>query len=76
MSGQASLYSYMVLHHPLPPGFDEPALVVVAELAEGVRLVSNLVDPGEEELAIGEPLEVCFVAQEEGWTAPQFRRLR
>jgi uncharacterized OB-fold protein len=74
MSGRGTLYSYMVLHHPLPAGFEHPAIVVVVELEEGVRLVSNIAGVTAESLRIGEPLEVFFLPQEEGWTAPQFRR--
>jgi uncharacterized OB-fold protein len=74
LSGRGVLYSYMVQHHPLAPGFTGPAIVVVVELDEGIRLISNLVDVDPEDVKIGEPLEVLFVDQEEGWTAPQFRR--
>jgi hypothetical protein len=35
MSRRGFLYSYAVLHHPLPAGFDRPAIVVVVELEEG-----------------------------------------
>lgn len=55
-------------------GFDQPAIVVVVELEEGVRLVSNIAGATAESLRIGEPLEVFFLPQAEGWTAPQFRR--
>jgi uncharacterized OB-fold protein len=74
MSGRGTLYSYIVLHHPLPAGFNRPAIVVVVELEEGVRIVSNIAGATAESLRIGEPLEVFFLRQEEGWTAPQFRR--
>jgi uncharacterized protein len=75
-SGRGRLYSYTVAYHPAPPGFTEPAVVVIVELDEGVRLVSNLADADPATVTIGEPLEVFFVDQEEGWTAPQFRRPR
>ena len=76
MSGRGTLYSYMVLHYPLPAGFDRPAIVAVVELEEGVRLVSNIAGATAESLRIGEPLEVFFLPQAEGWTAPQFRRVK
>lgn len=75
LSGRGVLYSYVVQHHPAAPGFDGPALVAAVELEEGVRLVSNLVGVDPDDVKIGESLEVIFVDQEEGWTAPQFRRL-
>jgi uncharacterized protein len=73
-TGRGTLYSYTVLHRPKPPGFDGPAIGIVVELEEGVRLISNIVAVDPDTLRIGEPLKVYFVAQEEGWTVPQFRR--
>jgi uncharacterized OB-fold protein len=73
MSGRATLSGYTVVHHPPAPGFDGPALVAVVELAEGVRLVTNVEAADSDELSVGDPLEVFFLKQAEGWTAPQFR---
>jgi uncharacterized OB-fold protein len=72
VSGRGRLHSYTIVHHPPPPGFTEPAVGIVVELEEGVRLISNL--EGTTPLRIGEPLEVTFLDQTEGWTVPQFRR--
>lgn len=74
VSGRGKLHSFTVVHHPPVPGFLGPAIIVLVDLDEGVRLVSNIggVDPAT--LVIGESLEVHFVPQDEGWTAPQFRR--
>ena len=74
LGGRGSLFSYVVQHYPLAPGFDGPALVVVVDLEEGIRLVSNLAYQDPDTLTIGEPLEVFFLDQEEGWTVHQFRR--
>lgn len=74
LSGRGALYSYTVQHHPPAPGFDGPALVILVELDEGVRMISNLPGVDPQDVKIGEPVEVFFVDQEEGWTAPQFRR--
>jgi uncharacterized protein len=73
MSGRATLFAYTIVHHPPAPGFAGPALVAVVELAEGVRMVTNVEAADSGELALGAPLEVFFLAQAEGWTAPQFR---
>src|SRR5438128_1885639 len=43
-SGRGRVYSWMLSQHPNRPD-DEPSIVVLVELVEGVRLVSNLVDP-------------------------------
>jgi uncharacterized OB-fold protein len=73
LSGRGTLYSYTVVHYPKVPGFDEPAVVAVIDLEEGLRLVSNLIGVPDTDLRIGLPVEVYFVDQAEGWTAPQFR---
>jgi hypothetical protein len=74
VSGRGTLYSYAVLHHPRAPGFDGPVVTVIVELDDArIRLVSNIDSEGEP-LEIGEPLELYFVDQDEGWTAPAFRR--
>lgn len=75
LSGRGRIYSFTVVHHPLPTGFDEPAIVAVVELDEGIRMVSNVVDVEAESLKIDQRLQVVFVDQDEGWTAPQFRRV-
>lgn len=40
-----------------------------------MRIVSNVDEIDPDTLRIGEPLEVYFVDQDEGWTVPQFRRV-
>jgi uncharacterized OB-fold protein len=74
VSGRGLLHSYGVVHYPQPPGFEGPAVVVVVELDEGIRIVSNVECDDPDTLRIGEPLEVFFLTQDEGWTVPQFRR--
>lgn len=72
-SGAGTLYSFVVQRHPQAPGFDGPAVIVLVELEEGVRVISNVrIDP--DDLVIGESLVVAFLDQEEGWTATEFRR--
>lgn len=75
VSGRGELYSYTFLHYPPAPGFDGPVLGVVVQLENGIRLVSNLVDDDVSNLQIGEPLEVVFVEQAEGYSLPLFRRV-
>jgi uncharacterized OB-fold protein len=42
-SGRASLYSYVIHHRPVP-GFTPPYAIAVVELAEGPRMMTNIVD--------------------------------
>jgi len=73
LSGRGTVYSYVVAHHPPIPPFDYPNLVVLVELEEGTRLVSNLVGVGPEEVEIGMPVVCEIVEVEEGFKLPQFR---
>ena len=73
-SGRGTVYSFVVHHYPAVPGFEPPFVVVLVELEEGVRLVSNLVDGGPEDVQIGMPVEVAFTEVEPGYTLPLFRR--
>jgi 3-oxo-4,17-pregnadiene-20-carboxyl-CoA hydratase alpha subunit len=72
-SGRAKIYSFVVNHHPEVPAFDYPLVVVLVELEEGVRLVSNVVDLDPADVEIGMPVEVTFVAFDDELTLPQFR---
>jgi len=60
-SGRGVVYAWAVPHHPQVPGFDYPLFVVLVELEEGVRLVSNLVDVERDQLRIGLEVEVCWL---------------
>ena len=72
-SRRATLYSYVVVHHPQIPSFDYPLVIGLAELEEGTRLVADLdgVAPGE--VRIGMPLVVDLEAVDEELTLPVLR---
>ncbi len=55
------------------PWFDEPHIVVLVDLEEGTRLVSNLVDTTPESVSIGMSVEVCFEHFDDGLVLPLFR---
>ncbi|MCU1450651.1 MAG: hypothetical protein JWP02_2821 [Acidimicrobiales bacterium] len=71
-SGRGQLFSYIVSHHPPVDGFEAPFVVAVVELAEGTRLVSNVIGASPEDLYVGMPLELDFVPVEPDMTLPQF----
>ena len=48
------------LDHLALPFFDDGYIVVLVELEEGVRLVSNLVDVAPDDASIGMPVQVRF----------------
>lgn len=72
-SGRGTVYSFVVTHHPQVPAFDYPLPIVLVELEEGTRLVSNLVDVDPERIEIGTAVEVTFVRFDDDLTLPQFR---
>ncbi|MGH0032775.1 MAG: OB-fold domain-containing protein [Myxococcota bacterium] len=73
-SGRGHVYSFVVAHHPPIPPFEYPNLVVLVELEEGTRLVSNLVGVDPADVAIGMPVEVEFTRVDDELVLPLFRR--
>lgn len=74
-SGQAELYTWSVVHrNDLPPFADRvPYVAAVVDLAEGPRMMTEVVDCPEPDLRIGLPLQAAFQAAD-GFTKPVFRR--
>jgi len=68
------IHSFVVIHQPKMPGFDYPLPVILVELDEGVRIVANLIDAAESEIAIGQSVTCEFRVVEPGYTLPVFRR--
>lgn len=65
-AGEGTVYSYVVMHHPPFPAFDPPYAVGLVELAEGVRMVSNVVGVPHDKVRIGLPVRVEFRRYEYG----------
>jgi uncharacterized OB-fold protein len=66
-AGTGTVFSYVVHHHPPVPGRDLPFVVVLVELAEGVRMVGSY---GGDSVHIGQPVKVKFVAVDGELTMP------
>lgn len=73
-SGKATLHSY-VIHHRPSPGFDPPYAIAVVELAEGPRMMTNIVGCPQtpEALELDMPLEVTFEKQTDAISLPLFK---
>ena len=73
-SGKATLYSYIIHHRPAP-GFTPPYAIAVVQLAEGPRLMTNIIEvaPTPEALVLDMPLEVAFQKLDDKITLPVFR---
>ena len=73
-SGKGVIHSYVVYHRSVHPGFKTPYEVILVELEEGVRLVSNMVDCEPNEVYIGMPVEVVVDQAFEDVAMPRFKR--
>jgi uncharacterized OB-fold protein len=73
-SGRAQLYSYVIHHRPVP-GFTPPYSIAVVELAEGPRMMTNIVNCPQtpEALQLDMPLEVLFTPLSPSISLPQFQ---
>jgi len=73
--GKGTIYSWVTYMESPHPAFKTPYSVVLVELDDGVRLISNMVDTKPEEISIGMPVEVVFDDIAEGLTLPKFRKV-
>ncbi|MFI7102865.1 bifunctional MaoC family dehydratase N-terminal/OB-fold nucleic acid binding domain-containing protein [Streptomyces sp. NPDC050161] len=71
--GAGTVHSYVVMHHPPFPAFDPPYAVALVELAEGVRMVSNVVGVAYDEVRIGMPVRLEFLRVDGELELPVFR---
>jgi uncharacterized OB-fold protein len=74
-SGRATLYSYVINHRPRPDMGTEPHSIAVVTLAEGPRMMTNIVGCPQtpEALQLDMPLEVTFAAQNDEISLPLFQ---
>jgi uncharacterized OB-fold protein len=72
-SGAGTVFSYVVMHHPPFPAFDPPYAVGLIELAEGVRIVSNITGVPYDQVRIGMPVELEFLRADDELELPVFR---
>ena len=61
-SGRGEIYTYTVAHRPPHPVFAEqcPLVIAVVELAEGLRLMTNIVGCDPADVSVGMPVQVTF----------------
>src|SRR4051794_14795828 len=52
-SGRGTVFSFVIPHHPPLPWFPDPFVVALVDLAEGTRLVTNIVGVAPEAVSIG-----------------------
>lgn len=71
------VYSYTIVHHPSHDAVRDslPYNVALIDFSDlpGVRLVSNVIDAGPDDLSVGLEVTLCWERHGETWL-PRFRR--
>ncbi len=77
-SGRGHIHTFSIVHRAPLPAFRAhvPYVVALIDLAEGPRIMTNIVGDDALECAIGDAVEVCFEARGDGAKVPQFKRTR
>lgn len=70
-TGNGTVFSYVVHHHPPVPGKKLPIVIALVELEEGVRMLGELVDAPDAE--IGMPVRVDWSKVDGELTIPVWR---
>ncbi len=73
-SGKGTIHSVVTYRESPDPAFKVPYSVVLVELEEGVKLISNMADMKSEDIQIGMSVEVVFEEVQEDITLPKFRK--
>ncbi len=74
-SGKGEVYTFTVTHQNQAPGFRDalPYVLAYVELAEGVRMLTNIVDCAPDDVRIGMPVELVFEDVTAEATLPKFK---
>jgi uncharacterized OB-fold protein len=74
VSGEGTIYSWVTYAEAPDPAFESPHTVVLVQLAEGPRVVSNVVGIAPEELEVGLPVRVVFEDVDDALSLFKFER--
>ena len=72
-SGAGTIASYTVVRRGVSADFEAPYVIALIDLAEGPRMMSQVVDTAPDALAVGLSVRVDFAAWSEDITLPVFR---
>jgi uncharacterized OB-fold protein len=70
LSGRGTVHSWVVSRHPGRPD-EAPRVVILVQLEEGIRMVSNLLGVALDDVRNDMAVQVCF-AEYDGLAFPQF----
>lgn len=71
-AGTGQVVTYSIVHQPPSPAFAVPYVLAVVELAEGPRMMTNIVEVAPADVTVGMAVEVTF-ERRITITLPQFR---
>jgi uncharacterized OB-fold protein len=76
LSGDGTVYSFVVYHRVYHPAFADkvPYVVAVVDLDEGPRIISNIVDMPIAEVRCDMPVRVVYDEVRDGYLIPKFER--
>ncbi|MCU1450810.1 MAG: DNA-binding protein [Acidimicrobiales bacterium] len=74
VSGRGTVHTFTINQQPWIPGYDPPYAIAIVELEEqeGLRLMTNIVGCGPDDVHVGMPVEVTFEHNNDVWL-PLFR---
>lgn len=72
ISGLGRIYSYTVVRVSALPEFTPPYIYALVELAEGVRLATNIIDCPLDSIEVGMPVRVKMIDREDHPALPVF----
>ncbi len=72
-SGHGEIYSYVTFHHPPIPPFEYPNVIVLVELDEGTRVVSNLPGVAPDDVKVGQSVQAFYADLEKDRTFLLFK---
>ena len=72
-SGAGTIASYTVVRRGVSADFEAPYVITLIDLAEGPRMMSQIIDADPDALAVGLSVKVDFAAWSEDITLPVFR---
>ena len=71
--GTGTIASYTVVRRGVSADFEAPYVIALIDLAEGPRMMSQIIDADPDALAVGLSVKVDFAAWPEDITLPVFR---
>jgi uncharacterized OB-fold protein len=75
VSGRGRLHSFTIIHQPANATFrnDVPYVYAIVQLAEGPRMISNIVECDLDALQVDMPLEAVYADVTPEWTLVKFK---